>query len=1008
MGYINLVSFIRYRNVFYLLLFFVILLPINLYAGGRKEDRIPQAMALVEERRYNDAILLLTEIMKANPDQFAEAQKLIQQISIARDAYNDLYAQLIEVLDPPVGEAVDEDKAYEIIRKMESLDSDPNKAAVAAFAQARESIVFAVNDRAYQILMDTAMAQISGKEYIEAIETYLGGFDFHKEGFIEKNYGNIVEDQVEIHQDTIITAARGFLNLYDTVLNASKEYSELIEDGLVQEIENGYSNYSIVMLGASTYWQVLKGTAEKLNNIRQSVQREDESDIPYLSTNRSLVVGRSASKFQEGITGAINIVWDAAQDLVSTSIISRLEDAYGGAVDNFEASSFTESRNLFSDAGRLAFVVVDVLKLRGDILYMDSSLTFKDNGVETVSAELPDLLFAQTVSESVLRYTDLSLIAEELNSLSKTVEAAGSVGGIEEAIIGLDNIQEALNNNRTTIAIFIDERSLVADSVLDLTKTRESMANLKNNLGILDKNIFTVKVRSEERKLTLEIEPERLKIANSVEVIQTSSAYIDGVEELINGLLLKVKRPDRAEQLLTQTKIELEAADLALNKFIKNVEEGRDSALKSAPSIVIQLDSAVELKLKISEKNREIDRLLDKAKVLNDEADNAYSFGILRLDEAYGKVDREDFDGARKKYYEAEVLFLKSLGFREDAEVRNLLTGELAKLDSDITLSLNRKIITEVRQLINRGKDYYNLQEFIKAEQSLQQAQARYKITNEESNPEVDNWLAKVTRALEATSGRDIVITDPLYSDIIAILNRAGEEFEKGKTLLKSSRKDEAAAHFGEAIKNIELVKDPFPRNFKASVMYLQILEYTQQETFNSFFRSMYDTAISNISNDPKNADDDLLALYEINPDFTGIKTAIYRSGVASGRIVPPPAQVDIKRATELYQRAKTIVDEDNRAQFPIALAYLEEAIQINNDYNAAAILMDRIRTSIGGISQVVMKSSDTQQLRYAESLYIEGRYLEANIIINQLWANQANRKSSKLNDLKTKVEARL
>ena len=116
----------------------------------------------------------------------------------------------------------------------------------------------------------------------------------------------------------------------------------------------------------------------------------------------------------------------------------------------------------------------------------------------------------------------------------------------------------------------------------------------------------------------------------------------------------------------------------------------------------------------------------------------------------------------------------------------------------------------------------------------------------------------------------------------------------------------------------------------------------------------------------------------------------------------------DIKKATELYRQAKTIVDSDRRSQFPIALAYLEEAILINSDYDAAAILMDKIRTSTGGISQVAMSTSDTQQLRYAESLYIEGRYLEANIIINQLWATPLNRKSSKLNDLKTKVEARL
>ncbi|MCK5153932.1 MAG: hypothetical protein KAQ93_06190, partial [Spirochaetales bacterium] len=132
------------RKVSYLILFIAVLIPLNLYAGGQKEDKLPLALELVEQRQYNDAILILTEIMRSNPDQFAEAQKLIQQISIARDSYNKLYEQLIDILDPPPGESIDEEKAYNIIREMESLDSNPNKAAVAAFAQAKKSIVFAV------------------------------------------------------------------------------------------------------------------------------------------------------------------------------------------------------------------------------------------------------------------------------------------------------------------------------------------------------------------------------------------------------------------------------------------------------------------------------------------------------------------------------------------------------------------------------------------------------------------------------------------------------------------------------------------------------------------------------------------------------------------------------------------------------------------------------------------------------------------------------------------------
>jgi hypothetical protein len=1007
LGYINLVYLICSKKVLYLLLLIIILLPLNLFAGGQKEDRIPQALELVEQRLYNDAILILTDIMKTNPDQFAEAQKLIQEISIARDKYNKLYAELIKILDPPPGEAIDEDLAYKIIRDMEALDSNPNKSAVAAFAQAKKSIVFAVDDRTYSNIMDTASGQITNEEFTEAINTYFEGFSLHLDLFVEKDYGNIVEDQVAIYQDTILKTARDFLGLYDTLNNVSEEFSNIIQNGSIQDIENGYGAYSIAILEAGEYWKKLKNTAVLMDNFRDSIQREDESDIPYISVKRVLTLGRSTSTYEEGIAGVLSTVWDKAQNSVSSVLVSKLNSLYIEAVNGFEISDFESSRNFFDNALRISLVTVDVLKLRGNKLYLDNNLVFNDNGLNYLNNELPAFLFAQGVSVSASVYTKISRLAEELGALSESIEGASTVDSIENSILSLNTIEETLSDHLTDINLIMEEDRALENTSLDLTQRIESFANLSKNHSVINENNFTLEVRAEEKILSLKIEPERISIEKNIEEIIISSDYIEGIAELINGLTLKVKRPDRATELLSQTKIKLESSDLYLDNIINDVETKKES-VKSMPSILNHIESVSVLKNIIDEKKKEIDVLTENAKILNNEADDAYSLGNLRLDEAYSRFNRDNFDGARKKYYEAESLFIKSLEYREDEKVRSLLTIELAKLDSDITTALNRQIIKEVRSLITRGKDYYNLQEFIKAEQTFQQAEARYKVTNEDRNPEIDNWLIKIKRALEATSGREIALTDPLYPDIISILNLVQEEFEKGKVALKSGSKETADIHFSEAINKIELVKTPFPRNFKASVMYLQILEYTQEDTFKNFFKAMYDTAINVLDDDPKTADDDLLALYEINPDYPGIKTAIYRSGVVSGRIIPPPAQVDIKRATQLYSQAKTIVDTDNRSQFPIALAYLEEAIQINSDYDAAAILMDRIRTSTGAISQVSISSTDTQQIRYAESLYIEGRYLEANIIINQLWANPDNRKSSKLNDLKIKVEARL
>jgi hypothetical protein len=85
---------------------------------------------------------------------------------------------------------------------MEALDSNPNKAAVAAFSQAKKSIVFAVDDRTYANIMKIAADHINNKEYPEAIDTYFGGFELHKDLFVEKNYGNIASDQVLDYQNT--------------------------------------------------------------------------------------------------------------------------------------------------------------------------------------------------------------------------------------------------------------------------------------------------------------------------------------------------------------------------------------------------------------------------------------------------------------------------------------------------------------------------------------------------------------------------------------------------------------------------------------------------------------------------------------------------------------------------------------------------------------------------------------------------------------------------------------
>lgn len=997
------------RKVFVLLFFvlFVSGLTVEVYAGGQKEDRLPQAQQLIEEGKYNDAILILTEIMKTNPDQFDEAQKLVNEIRSAREQYNELYAQLITVLNPPKGEAIDEDLAYKLIRDMEGLDKTPNKAAVAAFAQARDTIVFAVTNRTFESIMEECTLLLGEGKYVEAIDKYLSGFTLHREFFEKKDYGNIVLNQIDsdiAEIESLINQFKALLPLIDT---ASATLSRALASTSLQTIETAAASYKPLMISALMLKRNIVDRALDLDRIRVSIQKEDESDIPYLSTLRVLSKGRVKSATPEGLSGSIELYWTKVLTKNTQEMELNLEDRYSKTLSLYDLGNYQDGIQSASDTSKTAEILLSLQNLWGGLVDIDQSGNPSEKGWVLVGEKLPHILKTEEMSAAVNRLSALDNKQLQLLDLVSKVDSVDNPGSIEsnrKILLGLkDEIDkfrldtEKRREKLTGISaagIETADSVAVADTILDREKKATDV-------------ILNFKVAFAEKFIRLQIDTIEALVNRYKAETENASLLVEGSKETIDGIEYLVKKPDVAAAIVKESKTALQKEESAVD-VLSSVITGYDREVRESEKIISQRNRIESLKTVIGTVYKTMNSTLVKAKDLNDKADDLYNLGYLRIDETYARFDSGDYDAAREKYSEAETALLKSLEYREDKKVRTLLTTEMPALYADIMTALNKKIIREVRQLINTGKDYYNVEKFIKAEQTFQQAKERYKVTHEDLNPEIEDWLVKVKKALEATSGRVLVSTDPLYPEMIQVLNIAEEDFNSGKKLVSEGKSGEAARFFEDAVKNIEYVKETFPRNFKASVLYLRILEFTEKDTFDTYFTSMYEAAVAKIKTDPKSADDDLLALSVVNPDYPGIKAALYKSGIAAGRLSPPPAKVDIAKARDLYYKAKRIADADNRAQFPIAIAYLEESIQIDSNFNQAAVLLDQLRTSTGGAAVSVMSESDQQKLRFAENLYVEGKYLEASIIVNQLWSNPENRKSAKLNDLKKKVDARL
>jgi len=165
-------------------------------AGGQRENNtltlLDKANKLIEDKDYNAAIMLLTEIARDDPSAFEETTNLIEKIREIKAEYNLKYEELIEVLF----EQNDLENGLRIIKELQALDPRPNQATLEAIAQAKKGAELVYNLNRFNGIMDRALSLIKESNFIEAVAVYISGYDLHKEDFDQAGYGNIIEASV--------------------------------------------------------------------------------------------------------------------------------------------------------------------------------------------------------------------------------------------------------------------------------------------------------------------------------------------------------------------------------------------------------------------------------------------------------------------------------------------------------------------------------------------------------------------------------------------------------------------------------------------------------------------------------------------------------------------------------------------------------------------------------------------------------------------------------------------
>ena len=514
------------RRAFYILILLVILgSGTEIWASGTREDPMLEAEVLIEELKYNEAILILTDIMREHPDRFDEAQDLLNRIRDARKYYNEKYADLIKAYQGNL------EDAYPIIKELEELDPDPNDAAAQSLKLAKETAGFVYNNNRFIMIMDRAAELLEIDRYYEAIGVYTTGFDLSRDIFEDEGYGNIIEAivqrLVDILQESVsqTLVIGGGLDASVEELLLAVQQNEPAEAALEKFLERA--------AGINDRRELLDRLAEEFLGTEADIraQRADEKQVYYLVFMDRLLEGRSDTGSPEGILYSLEQVWTDRMTRTETALWEKLEQLYKEAGTAYASADFDTLGDSAENLRRYADLCARMVSSWSRGVYADGTLELSSFAGNIVEEKLPlfraALLFRET-AEGFSALADLKKTTLELLDDLSEVE---SIEAVEELMGSLVGVEASLARLRSEWQRKGEDIALYEEGPGDFSRSAELVTDILDGVDAEALEIGGLRLASVNRKAEIQIEPLKSEYRSTVEEIDLAVGYLEGVVE---------------------------------------------------------------------------------------------------------------------------------------------------------------------------------------------------------------------------------------------------------------------------------------------------------------------------------------------------------------------------------------------------------------------------------------------------------------------------------------------
>lgn len=1001
---------------------------------------LKQIDVLIKNTEYDKALLELNKFFEKNPEQFDYVQARISKIMKTRDLYSVLASQLLKVIRE---EPENTEKLGRITERLVLMEHNP--------ADKRLDIIKSTNTLAalakYSLIQNETSALVLEEKFDEAIKRASDGFFIYKIPFNTQYEGKSLGIEVEKN----ISSINNNVILFSTILMALKEsvkqYSLALSSNNLLELERLYNSLSSNFESlAKIRNEICKSGSFFDLEYKKTGNEKDEEYNQFLKYARDTIFGWQDNP-DCGITGAIDATWNVYLEKVKDDSVLAINKCY---------ENFFSKNNTFLTGEKESFDITYLKDVKEISIYSKKlnnlySLLLNDDAKSyrkpyenyEKSIGYSDLLADKNINleSQIEKYFDIWKDSKLLLDNSSLEKDKYKNSGLKEG--EFNNYYSFSKSSVASLISYYKNIEIIANSFLnDNSKNSILEKDYIDNLKNQNNSLTAIRKKT---SAGIDIKDNIIDwstFINSSDLFNTQS-----YKNLDSKCVLIWNNIADTYSVFGETLFSYsEEEQRKLRLLIDGEKKDGEDILRRYPSLSIQQNSALVEVINVSKKllsdsliqldgkykanytnstisiQNSIDKLNNLLVILKQDNDNALALlksyqktkneADLRLSQARKALSSENFETARKRLQESSEKYVEALSYSDNESVRKESDQDIIALGNEIKVKENVLVVKEVRQLKNQARREYFNGNFQTAEKYLNTAKSRWADTNIEEDVEITNLLAIVDTALSMKTGRVMLPSDSLYPEMSQVLSIASQFYKQGSSLIKKGKKQEADEVFNKALQKLEELRLVYPLNQEASILTLRIQQLQNPSEFEIRFAEKIESVKNNYKDKDKQrqAYSDLLDLYEINPNYSGIKKLLYNVEIEVGVRQKPVQKNDILRSSSLFTEASRLYNVAGRDETKLkqALAKVDESIQLNSENNDAILLKDEISIRLGGNISVTLSAEDTVKYNTAIQELQNNNVLMANVLVEQLLQKKENKTSARILELQKRIKARM